>query len=381
MPEKEVYLERRKYTEILDRNLSAFKSGAGKNIAILGHRKSGKSSIVKRHIEKAHEGISAVYIDFSRIGMSPENFAVEFIGSACHWLLGKTEHKSLDIGHVLNLVSEMNSARSAEIAKSVQNEISKIKPDQRLLVQLAFNFLNALSHDRNIKILAVLDNFEEILDINNFSQIKDVLSLVNLNHASVKYVVTSSAVSEIKKLLKNFDILEIGKWEKSEIAELVKKHAGKADPKFADAIFDLTQGNSFAAAEILGNCSNANDAKKAFAKSLLSRNGLLYGYCLDSMGYYLNRTRGQVMSKIILKAIAANRELRLSEIARKIYKSAPVTKSLIERLISADIIYRKDGKFYFHDPVLRLWLKMTSLGYEYDRTITEEDFKEVLEHL
>ena len=84
------------------------------------------------------------------------------------------------------------------------------------------------------------------------------------------------------------------------------------------------------------------------------------------------------MSKIILKVIASEKELRLSEIARKIYRSAPVTKSLLERLISADIIYRKDNRFYFYDTILKLWLKLTSQGYEFDE-MEEKDFNEMLE--
>ena len=104
----------------------------------------------------------------------------------------------------------------------------------------------------------------------------------------------------------------------------------------------------------------------------------MYNYCLDSLNYHLGRTRGQVLSKIILKVIASEKELRLSDIARKIYRSAPVTKSLLERLISADIIYRKDSRFYFHDPILKIWMRLTAMGYEFDE-MEENDFKEVLE--
>ena len=86
----------------------------------------------------------------------------------------------------------------------------------------------------------------------------------------------------------------------------------------------------------------------------------------------------QVLSKIILKVIASENELRLSDIARKIYRSAPVTKSLLERLISADIIYKKDNRFFFHDPILRAWMRLTAMGYEFDE-MGENDFKEVLE--
>ena len=48
MEKKEAGFERKKYADILDSNVSSFLNEAGKNIVLLGGRKSGKSSIVRR---------------------------------------------------------------------------------------------------------------------------------------------------------------------------------------------------------------------------------------------------------------------------------------------------------------------------------------------
>ena len=34
--------------------------------------------------------------------------------------------------------------------------------------------------------------------------------------------------------------------------------------------------------------------------------------------------------------------------------------------MQVDIIHKKDNKFYFSDNVLKLWLKLTSHGFEFD---------------
>ena len=387
MSVKEIGIERKKYADILDSNISAFLNGAGKNIALLGGRKSGKSTIAKR-LMKTEKNIAVVYVDFGKISMSPESFAVEFIGAICWQFLHEpvSEYKNfMGLDNLLKYALEMKSARAHEILKSIQNEISKIKPDQRLLAQLAFNFSYALADEKGIKILLILDNFENIFDLNNFEQIKDIISLVNFNHESVKYIAASSAQTDVKRHLRNFEFLEIQNFDKNEIMEIVKKATGKADNKLAEIILELSKGVPIAANEILKNLNEKNglieknDASASFFSQLLCKNGVLYNYCHDSLNYYLNRTRGQVLSKIILKVIASEKELRLSDIARKIYRSAPVTKSLLERLISADIIYRKDNKFYFYDPMLKLWLKLSSMGYEFDDEMDEKNFKEVLE--
>ena len=184
MEKKEAGIERKKYADILDSNISSFLGGAGKNIALLGSRKSGKSSIAKRLL-KTEKNVVVVYVDYGKISMSPESFAVDFIGTICWQFLHEpvSEYKKfLQIDGLLKKFSEAKSARGNEIIKSVQNEISKIKPDQRLLVQLAFNFAHALADEKGIKILLVIDNFENIFDLNNFDQIRDVISLVNFNH-------------------------------------------------------------------------------------------------------------------------------------------------------------------------------------------------------
>ena len=113
---------------------------------------------------------------------------------------------------------------------------------------------------------------------------------------------------------------------------------------------------------------------------LLIKNNSIYNYCNDSLNYYYNRARGQTLLKAILKVIA-NEELRLSEIAKRIYRSAPVTKSILERLMDVDIIYKKDNKFYFSDNVLRVWLKLTSQGYDFDEIPDDKILDEIAKEL
>ncbi|MBI2649941.1 hypothetical protein HYX04_01365, partial [Candidatus Woesearchaeota archaeon] len=49
MAGKEAFVRRKYYLDLLDKNTNSFIKGAGKNIALLGSRKSGKTSIVKEH--------------------------------------------------------------------------------------------------------------------------------------------------------------------------------------------------------------------------------------------------------------------------------------------------------------------------------------------
>jgi predicted transcriptional regulator len=285
----------------------------------------------------------------------------------------------LALEHLLSLGKELGSKNAFSIIKTIENELLKIKPDQRLLVESAFRFIEVLAKDTERKFLIALDNFENLFDLNNFSQIKDVLSVVGFENENTSYIAASSAVRQCLSSLKSFESYELKNLEKNEAIELIESVIGKNE-KAANEIFELSQGHPLVAALISKRYNEVKDAKKAFLIGLLQKNNSLHNYCSDSLDYYYNRARGQTLLKTILKVVA-NEELRLSEIAKRIYRSAPVTKSILERLMEVDVIYRKENKFHFSDNVLRLWVKLTSQGYEFDDVPDDRILDEVAKEL
>ena len=380
-----MFVKREYYLNLLDKNTNSFKKGNAKNIALLGSRKSGKSSIVKEHLKNVKD-IVPVYIDLEKISLNPENFSIEFIGNIIFHYLKKplSEYKKfLLLENLLKTNEQIKSIKAFDLLKSIENELLKIKPDQKLLVQSAFNFAEVLGKENNKKFLVVLDNFENLLDLNNFSQIKDVLSIINFDAENVSYIVTSSAIKECLALLKNFECYEIKNFDRDETSNLIGSFVQMNETdreKISSEIFSLSQGHPFVTSAICKKYVETKNARRAFLVELLTKNHYIYNYCQDSLSYYYNRARGQTLLKTILRVIASE-ELRLSEIARRIYRSAPVTKSILERLMEVDIIYKKDNKFYFADNVLRLWVKLISAGYEFDEIPDDKVLDEVAKEI
>src|SRR3989344_8220231 len=150
--------------------MASFKKGSGKNIALLGSRKCCKTLIVKEHLKNVKDAVP-VYIDLEKISLNPENFSVEFIGNVIFHFLKKplNEYKKFLLLENL-LKNESQIAKNAfSLIKTIENELLKIKPDQKLLVESAFNFAEILGKENNKKFLIVFDNFENIFDLNNFS--------------------------------------------------------------------------------------------------------------------------------------------------------------------------------------------------------------------
>ena len=387
MARKEIVVRRSYYLDLLDKNTNSFKKGSGKNIALLGSRKSGKTSVIKEHLKNAKD-VVPIYIDLEKISLNPENFTIEFIGNIIFHYLRKNfyEYRNfLALGHLLKIENELKSKNAFSLIKAVENELLKIKPDQKLLVQSAFKFAEALGKDSSKKFLVVLDNIENLLDLNNFSQIRDVLSIPNFDSENVSYIVASSSIKGSLASLKKFECYELKNFDEKEIFNLAENFFNKNEvnlEKISKEIFSLTNGQPYVALTLLQKMSDYKNAspKRAFLIELLQKNNSIYNYCNDSLNYYYNRARGQTLLKLILKVIA-NDELRLSEIAKRIYRSAPVTKSILERLMDVDIIYKKDNRFYFSDNVLRLWIKFVSSGYEFDELPDDKILDEAAKQL
>lgn len=342
------YFVKRGYIE----EASSLKKGLGKNIAFLGYRKTGKTLLLKQFISMEKE-VTPVYIDLNRISLSPENFSLEFISNIMFWFLGSffSEYKDFfNFDFLLKKTDSLNNEKLTELLKTIDNELQKIKPDQKLIVESAFKFLEELSQKK--KVVLCLDNFENILDLNNFAQIKDILSLINFENKNISFIVASSAIFQLKKL-KNFEIIEIKNFDKKQSEQLINKYNIK-QKKSIDEIYNLTLGHPYLIKCVCERFKQVKDVKKSFEIELLS--GRIYDYCENVYNYHLNRARGHTLLKAILKVLASMHEASLTEISKKIYRSAPVTKSLLERLIEVDLISKSDKEFSFNDPILELWI-------------------------
>ena len=126
--------------------------------------------------------------------------------------------------------------------------------------------------------------------------------------------------------------------------------------KLVDEILSCTNGHAFMTEQLIKKYKETGDVEKALSSFFKDKNSLVYSHLEKSLDNALNRARGQALLKTILNVLSCSEPLTLSEIARKIYRSAPVTKSLLERLIKVDLVVKKDSKFMFSDPALRLWL-------------------------
>ena len=316
-----------------------------RNTMLIGQPKSGKSSILKQ--------LDGIYVDFSRLSMSPERFVVEFIGEIAFSLVKREDKERWkDIGFLFENRSLFG--KGAAVIEQVHNELQKIKPEQRLLLEWAFSFPNVLGR----KIVLLVDNFDEILGMNNYEQIKNVLMLFfSYSLGNVHFIITALPVMEKDFSKSSFSVIKVPLPDKGEAKQLIEQILGKTGNDVFEEIFRLSSGQPFCISAIARRYKDTKNVKKAFLLEVLSEDGLIYNACKFELYSSLGNARGQTLLKTILKVLSKEKSLRLNELARKIYRSSPVTQSLLLRLLEMHLISKKDYRFSFINPILHFWAR------------------------
>jgi len=352
---KAVTAERRKlvgsehYVDLFRKN-----SEAKKNIVVVGPLFSGKSSIIKEFAAKT----SAAYVDLSRIGLSPEDFSVSFIKHLCSWFLKK------DVDELSSVKDALPSGCSAVIDQ-VLNELLKIKPNHHLLVELALNFPELLGKERTF--VLCVDEFWRLLDLNNFGQIPDVIALfkrITSTHSHTSFVLVGSAVKLMKDISAKlgYEVVTVSGLSAKDVGEEMH-HYTSGIPLYVNAVKERMKAKY--------------TLRESFLIETLFKGGVVYNGCKYILESSLARARGKSLLFSVLRILCKNNSFRLNEISKKLHRSSAVTKNLLDRLISVDLVVKEGILYAFSDNVLRFWLKNYIDEVEFDFVPDKNTLKKI----
>ncbi|MBI4738708.1 ATP-binding protein [Candidatus Woesearchaeota archaeon] len=374
--EKSLYYPRQQYLDLLRRNISH-----RKHTLLLAPRGMGKSMLVRQFFEAEKKDKSAalnrtfVYLDLARVSISPENFTQEFIGSVAHAVQRAKDTELLKYQDIDFLLQQNISADVKEILASIRNELQKIKPDQRLILTQAFACAEQLAKGYNKQLVIALDDAEELLGFDNYPQIRDSVQLfadATKKSSSVSYLLVSSFTSVMRKRFsQTLEVITLEALSAKETHQLAEKIVGKMDERVAVQLHHWCAGIpsvTVALAEKLVQAHiNVKDVvsvqkiREVFAQEIASPESQIYRYAKEEFFIALTHARGASLLKSIVRVVALHDNLRLTEIARKVYRSGPVTKSLLDRLGEVDLIKKVNSTFEFHSPIVKNWCKTTAV--------------------
>ncbi len=95
----------------------------------------------------------------------------------------------------------------------------------------------------------------------------------------------------------------------------------------------------------------------------LEPGGYLERECRATHGELLHRARGYGACKAVLHVLASEENLTLSEIARRLGRTAGSTRDYLRWLEEVELIAVRNKRFAFVDPILRLWHRLYGQGF------------------
>jgi AAA+ ATPase superfamily predicted ATPase len=401
LKERELFTDREAELAILSKNTEQITNGSGKNICFLGLRRIGKSLILKEEILRLSgldRKISGVYMDFERLDTTPEFFSVQYVGQIVRWFLDDENIAPyLDIDALVKKAADLKSDVARKTIFTIFDELNKAMPNQRFLLEMAFDFPEKFAKEQDINIVLFLDEFQRIKEIDNFPKVRDVLGLfrsVLQTQSRTHYVVAGSAIRMLERifheadssLFAQFRVERVSFFEKKASFELAQKITGSNDSRILGKIYELSFGHPYYIYSICQRMNelgeiNVNNAKKAFALETLLRNGSINLMCRYVFESSMSRVRGEALLKTIIRILAKEDGKKLSEISRIIKRKEGTTRNMLERLSDIDMIVREDRLYYFRDPVFRYWIMNVYEGMEFDAVPGKKVLEDIVRDL
>jgi len=359
------FFDREDIMKRLDILLDKFKKGKRQNVALMGLRKIGKTSIIFE-LANSRKDIPFVYI-YLEENMSVERFSSLVFRS----LLVSSLGNDLDLDELL--------IEAIDVCPKTVKRIMRLRQigDKKELFEGTISLFELYARETK-NVVVCMDEFQRILDLGKWSV--DVFRKCIMQQKNTLYLLSGSAVSLMLNLLSvrtsplfgHFKIMNVENFSYADSrAFLIKRSRTEGiviNELYRNLLIHLTQGNPFYLSlfidEAVVRCKligvkqpNKNIIREAIESLVFSSDGEVYLYLKDLIDSSLGK-KGKGYVNILIEIARGNNII--SKIAKSLDKEMENLTYPLRRLIEVDLIYKKDGKFFINDPLLEFWL-----GYVY----------------
>ena len=377
--EKALFTNREAETEQINNGIELLTKGYPKNFSLLGLRKTGKTLLLRK-IAESQKDANIVFFNIESNFSPPEDIALRFVYSIFHSLKPHTDY--------LPSLPETNKikpeAKSADkIVGLFIEEYEKTTPDRLLLIQKAFELPERLSKELNIKFIVILDEFQAINGLNNYSEIKNILGTIrpSLEHTqNVMWIISGSAVSlmhnmtsgSTSPLFELFTNINLEFFSRQNTFALIKKiekmYNAESDNSIKEKIFSFTRGHPFytfcIADRLYSNSEKPQikDLTSAIFEEILTPNARIYDHCKYVFDTSLEKAKGKATIKRVLEFLSENDAATMAQISKSTRMPITTVNISLLRLMEVDLVERIIQTYRICDPVLRFWVRNMLLG-------------------
>jgi len=390
---RSLFTNRERELDLLQQATVSLADGRPRHLALFGLRRIGKTLLLLEHatrlLQTSPEGpVRPVYVDFEELVTSPELFSRRYVGLVTFWALtrggGEIEAFLTPTGLLGGPAAGLRTVAQTLAA------LEDTRDDPATQITLALDFPDKLAQELGCRLLLLLDEFTELTILSNYPSVRRPLQLFRAamqRHDRLGYVIAASAISAMQEMVQDgssplflqFEQVEVSHFPPDATLALAERTLGATPPPgFGRRLHQLTGGHPFYIHAVVTRLLQQrtfvrdpsdiepDDVLRAFVLETLSRTGQIYNYCRYLYDISLQRARGYGILKAILQVMTEEEGLTLSELARRIHKTAPTTRGYLRALQEVDLVVENEGIYFYRDPVLRYWAAYATRGIEVD---------------
>lgn len=368
----QTFIGRDEVMRVLDKRVTALKSGFRQNVALVGQKLCGKTTILQYFLSRLNDtSLLPIYIE-----VLPEpffNFARKFVGTAIFNLLKISGEETVEDLDLLITKGRKRFPQTTQAICDILKLLEKKEYDESY--SMLFNLASTIKKETGKSCIIILDEFHNLA---NFELKKPfvIFGKKIMVQKDTMYIVTSSQVSSIKKILRerlsllfgNFETIVVRDFDYQRSKEFIRLKLGESaiPEELRDFLIDFTNGRPFYLDIITARLKDAMNElvhkridngliSYAFQDLLFDTKGSLNQYFQNLLSIFLDRQYPDSYLDI-LTAICEGR-YKFTSIQSYVSHRRNRIRRNIEELLDACIISKNGSRFYFDDKIFEFWFK------------------------
>ncbi len=349
--------------ELLRKRVEGFENGNKQNVALIGPKYIGKSTLLLKFYYEmlACRRVVPVYLELRKEPFQLlEKRFIESILSYFRAKYGGDFDEDFPRNH-------------PEFHEHISKLTRSSRRSQEQTLSELFGLLDELRKETGLPVVFILDEFQKL----SLCRIKNPYSMLGENimaQKGVMYLVSSSTIKKAKDILDNdlsllfgnFEVHEPGSFSSREAFRFARQNlrGWTVSNELLGFILSVTGNNPFYMESILGDIQrgaciaretriSSDTACGAVANQLHNPAASLHQFFLNTVASSID-FRSALDFELLLAV--ANGFKKSSQIAKAISKSASQTSRKLEKFICADIMTRFGQVYDYSDPLLKLWM-------------------------
>lgn len=358
---------------VMQKRIDALKDGYRQNVALTGQSLSGKSSILHHLLYNLKdEKIIPVYIEVVEEPFS--SFSNKFIGSLLYnFLKGIGQPVREDLEFLINEARQY-TPNTVAAAEKLLDPMRKANREE--LYSELFDLTSFIKEETHKSCIIIFDEFHNLAGLG----LKNPFSIFGkkiMVQKDTMYIVTSSKVSSVKRILSEELLLLFGNFESIEINGFDSKTAQaflndrfrsiRIPEEYKEFLISFTDSNPFYLDMLslqLKQLGERFTFKRISEETLIQAFQDLFFDFKGTINQYLANYIESVFSKnkaydnymAVLLAMASGCS-RVADIASFMHKRKGDVSRYVSDLVDMDIVNRRGTFCLFSDKVLKFWLK------------------------